>query len=187
MKKLIFSNEKIVAENKYLRAIQKDFIDSKNRKWNAIMLESVKSWNWSFILALTKDNKIILNKEYKFWPDEFIYNFPSWHIAIWLTWKENIKKELKEESWYTTDNEIIYLWKTIQNWYIGWYNELYFTTWCYKIQEQDTHEWEEIENYFISIQDFEKMLDNNEILDTYTENCYYRAKKITNNFTNLDI
>ena len=98
MKKPTFSNEEIVAQNKYWKVIQKDFIDSKKRKWNVITMKSTKNWNWSFILALTKDNKIILIKEYKFWLDDFIYTFPSWFIEEWLNWKENIKKRIRRRN-----------------------------------------------------------------------------------------
>lgn len=187
MQKPIFTNEIIAAQNKYWLIFQKDFIDSQDRKWNVITMKSTKSWNWSFVLALTKDQKIILNKEYKFWPDDFIYNFPSWFIEKWLSWEENIKNELQEESGYTTDEKIVYLWKTMINWYIYWYNKLYFTFNCYNNHTLNTHEWEEIESTFPSIEEFEQMLSRNEILDPYSEITYYRAKKLTNNFTNLNI
>lgn len=72
----------------------------------------------------------------------------------------------------------------MQNWYIKWYNQLYFTKNCYKKYEQKTHEWEEIETFLVTIEEFEKMLNNNEILDPYSEIAYYRAKILTNNFKN---
>ena len=185
MQKPKFSNIEIVAENKYWKVTQKDFIDSQKRKWNVITMKSTKQWNGSLILALTQDNKIILNKDYKFWPDDFIYTLPSWFIEKWLTAEENIKSELLEETWYTNSSEIISLWKTMQNWYIDWYNELFFTTWCRKTHEVKTHEWEEIETHLVTFSDFEEMLHNNKILDPYSEICYYRAKNHTNNFTNI--
>lgn len=177
MKKPIFSNEKITTKNHALYVKQRDFIDSHNRKGNIITLHANNELDWWFILALTKDNKIILNKEYKFWPDSFEYNFPWGHLKKWFSDIENIKRELEEETWYTTDNEIIYLWDCFRNGYMSWKNKLFFTKWCYKIWEQNTHEWEEIYNYFIDISDFDQMLENNEILDPYTEICYNRAKK----------
>ena len=183
MQKPIFSNKRIVAENKYWQVTQKDFIDSQERKWNVITMKSTKQWNGSFILALTQDNQIILNKDYKFWPDDFIYTLPSWFIEKWLTAEENILLELKEETWFTTSDKVIYLWKTIQNWYIFGYNQLYMTTGCKKTDEVETHEWEEIETTLVTIKEFEEMLWKNIILDTYSENCYYRAKEKTNNFT----
>ena len=178
MKKPKFENRKIVANNKYWNVYQSDFIDSKNRKWNVITLKSTKQWDWSFILALTKDSKIILNKDYKFWANEFIYTLPSGFIEKWLSGKENILNELKEETWFVSDSEVIELGKTMQNWYIEWYNQLFFVKDCYKKYEQKTHEWEEIETFLVSIEEFEKMLNENKILDPYSEITYYRAKKL---------
>ena len=178
MDKLKFENRKIVASNKYWNVCQSDFTDSKNRKWNIITLKSTKQWDWSFILALTRDNKIILNKDYKFWPDDFIYSFPSWFIEKWVSWKENILNELREETWFISDSEVIELWKTMQNWYIEWYNQLFFVRECYKKYEPETHEWEEIETFLVSIGEFEKMLNENKVLDPYSEITFYRAKKL---------
>ena len=178
MKKPIFSNEEVKVQNKYWTVIQKDFVDSQNRKWNVITMKSSKQGWWTLILALTQDNKIILNKDYKFWPDDFMYTLPWWFVEKWLLPSENIKKELEEETWFSTDSEIISLWKTMQNWYISWYNELFFTKDCYKIWDTKTHEWEEIKNYLVSIEEFEKMLLNNEILDPYSEVCFYRVKNL---------
>ena len=178
MKKPDFFNKKIVASNKYWNVYQSDFIDSQKRKGNVITMKSTKQWDWSFILALTKENKIILNRDYKFWPDDFIYTLPSWFIEKWLSWKVNILNELKEETGFVTDSNVIELWKTMQNGYIDWYNQLFLVKNCYKKYEQKTHEWEEIETNLVTIEEFENMLKNNEILDPYSEITFYRAKML---------
>ncbi len=184
MKKPRFYNKIVAAKNKYWNIFQSDFEDSQWRVWNVITMKSTKQWDWSFILAFTIDNKIILNRDYKFWPDEFIYTLPSWFIEKWFTWKEAVLEELKEETWYTTTSKVMDLWKTMQNWYIDWYNQLFYTTWCTKTDDVKTHEWEEIETSLVTIEQFEEMLNRNLILDPYSEICYYRAKEKTNNFKN---
>ncbi len=180
-----FYNKIIATSNKYWNVFKSDFEDSQWRIWNVITLKSKKHWDWSFILAFTRDKKIILNRDYKFWPDDFIYTLPSWFIERSLWWEENILNELQEETWYTTNGEVISLWKTMQNWYIDWYNQLYFTTGCTKTHNINTHEWEEIETFLATIDEFENMLLKYEILDPYSEICYYRAKEKTKNFTNI--
>lgn len=181
MQKPIFSNKKITSSNKYLKSIQRDFIDSQGRKGNIITLEWINGKWGTFILAITKDKKIILNKEYKFWPDDFIYTFPSWWIDE-SDDKKNALKELEEETWYTSDENIEYIWETIQNWYITWLNKLFFVKDCYKKSAAETHEWEEIETIFVDLEDFSKMVLRWEILDSYTLVNYFLVKEKTNDF-----
>jgi hypothetical protein len=44
---------------------------------------------------------------------------------------------------------------------------------------------EDIQVFKTSIENFEKMLDNNEIFCPWSEITFLRAKKLTNNFTNF--
>ena len=181
MQKPVFSNKKITSENKYLRTVQRDFIDTQGRRWNIITLEGV-NWRWgSLIFALTKDNKVVLNKEYKFWPDKFIYTFPSWWIDEDID-AQNALKELEEETGYSSDEEIHFVWETIQNWYIVWINKLFFVKNCYKKYDINTHEWEEIETLLVSLDDFYTMIIEWKILDPYTLVSYFLVKEKTNNF-----
>lgn len=186
MKKPTFSNKRITSENKYLRTIQRDFIDSQWRGWNIITLEWVNWKWWSFIFALTNDKKVILNKEYKFWPDKFIYTFPSWWIDGESD-EKNALNELEEETWYSSDEKIIYIWETIQNWYIVWINKLFFVKNCYKKLKENTHEWEEISVEFLEIEKLHDMVINWKIIDPYTLVNYFLVKEKTNNFNNLNL
>lgn len=132
MKKPIFSNKKIVVKNLYWEVVQRDFIDSVWRKWDIITMNSVKSWDGCIVLALTSDKKIILNKEYKFWPDEFQFVSPAGFVEKDYDIIDNVKNELNEETWYTTKSEIISLGAYNQNNYISWKKYLFYTTNCYK-------------------------------------------------------
>lgn len=181
MKKPIFSNRKITSENKYLRTIQRDFIDTQGRKGNIITMEWVNGKWGSFIFALTKDNKVILNKEYKFWPDDFIYTFPSGWIDI-DDEKKNALNELEEETGFSTDWDIQYLGEVIQNGYMVWMNKFFFAKNCYKKQAVNTHAWEEISVELIDLETFHAMVLENKILDPYTLVNYFIAKEKTNNF-----
>ena len=87
--------EKIIFDSPYRKIIQKDFIV---KDWTTHNYMVTSHWDqqkaWTMVLPLTKLWEIIYGREFRYWTEEFIINFPVWMLEYKLSEVENIKKEL---------------------------------------------------------------------------------------------
>jgi ADP-ribose pyrophosphatase len=167
-------SEEILYNTPYRNLICKEFI-WRDWKTNKIYTtEQIWTNFWTMVLPITSDNKIIVCREFRYWVEDYIYNFPVWILEKELTEVENIKKELKEESWYTSE-EINYIWQTMVWNYdssiIKHYIAQNCTTWE---QELENGEYISVEIY--SKEKFEKIISDWEIICPLTLSCYSLAK-----------
>jgi len=177
--------KKLIIDNWFWRIFQ-TFFETSWRKWNVLTMEWVSNQKAVFIFPLTKEKEVIYLNEYRFWPRKYMKMFPSWWIWKSKTTKEAAERELLEETWYKSE-KIIYLWNYIHNWYIVWDIDLYFWINCKKISNQQLEDIEEIEVLKSSLEDFEKMIKNNEIHCPWSELAFIKAKELTNNFKDFNI
>lgn len=172
--------EKIVVENPYLKVSEKKFED-ENWKVSSFLItwHNKRSQIWTFILPITEDWEIIYLKEYRYWPERFIINFPVWILENWLSELENCKKELLEETWYFSEN-IEFLAESIIENYFEWKIHFYVAKNCKKVSNQDLENGENIEVFKDTIENFEKKILSWEVLSSKTCYCFLlaRAKKI---------
>lgn len=167
-------NEEIIFSSKYRSILWKRF---KLKDWEVhkyIITSQPENKFATMVLAFTKGNKIILCREFRYWVEDFIYTFPIWMLEKNLSEIENVKKELKEESWYFT-NEIQYLWETIAANYDDTLIKYYFAKNCIE-WIQDLEIWEYIEVFNFSLEDFENMIRDWKILCPLTLSCFTLAK-----------
>ena len=178
--------KKLIADNWYFYVYETIF-ESKWKKWTILSMAKHNP-TAVVVMPITKDKKIIYISEYRIPLDKNVIWFPAWS-ADFENYEEIIdiaKRELEEESWYSS-NTLIPMWHYIQNVYIEWNIYAFLALDCKKIWEQNLDFTEDIEVYETSIEEFEKMLDNNEIHSPWEEAIFRKAKSLTNNFTNFDI
>lgn len=174
MEKPIKISEEILYETPYRNLIWKNF---KIKNWEVhqfVVIDQIETKYGTMVLPITKNGEIIICKEFRYWIERSIYNFPIWILEKNLTEIENIKKELKEESWYISD-DISYLWETMVWNYDTTIIKHYIAKNC-MYWEQELENWEYIKTEKISIKKFEKMIKNWEILCPLTISCYTIAK-----------
>ncbi len=180
--------EKKVLFNKYVKVIQKDFLDSNlNKSSFLVYWHNKKRTVWTFILPITINNEIIYIKEYRAWPEKYVISFPVWALEDNLSEIENCKKELLEETWYVSndfeylwesiiENNFEYLWESIIENNFEWKSVYYIARNCEYIKKQDLDVWEDIKVYKSSISDFKKMILSWEINFAKTVYCFFLAE-----------
>jgi ADP-ribose pyrophosphatase len=167
-------SEKIVLDNNYRKIISKDF-EWKNWKISNFLIAS-HSWQNKavVILPITKENKIICIKEFRYWIEDILIWFPMWWVELNLSLKENAKKELNEETGYSSEN-IELIWENIT-----WNYE---DTLIYNFIARNCIPWKQnlentefIEYFELSIEDFEQKIINWEVKCPLTLSCFCFAK-----------
>lgn len=173
-------NKKLIIDNWFFKVFQ-TYFETNWRKGNVITMWWSSNQEAILILPLTIKKEIVYLSEYRFGPWKYMKMFPSWGI-----WKSKFlidaaQRELLEETWYKA-SKIFFLWEYINWWYVMWKINLFLWINCEKVSEQKLEDVEEIEVLKSSIEDFEKMINNNEIKCPWTEVAFRRAKELTNNF-----
>lgn len=175
--------KKLIIDN-WFRKIFQTFFEKDGENGSVITMENSKNIDSACILPLTKNKEIIYLNEYRFWLWEFQFGIPAGALENQEKAMECAKRELMEETWYNA-KKIIYLWKYNHNNYINW--KIYLFVWidCEEVKKQNLQDLEDIQVLKTSIENFEQMIDNNEIFCPWTEVAFTRAKKLTNNFTSF--
>ena len=152
--------EKEILSNKYIKILQKDFINPNFSKSSFLIYWHNKEQTiWTFVIPITKDNEIIYIKEYRAWPETEVISFPVWALEDNISEIENCKKELEEETWYISNN-IEYLWECIIENNFEWKAKFYIALGCTKKYKQNLENWENIKVYKTAIGDFKNMIIN---------------------------
>lgn len=172
--------EKIVIKNPYLKVSEKKYEDEN---WNVssflITWHNREKTIWTFVLPVTESWEIIYLKEYRYWPEDFVVNFPVGMLDDWVDEIENCKRELMEETWYFSE-EIEFLWESIIENYFEGKMLYYIAKNCKKISTQELENGENIEVFKVPILEFEKMILDWKVLSSKTAYCFLlaRAKKL---------
>ena len=168
--------EKVVVQNPYLKVSEKRYEDENgNISSFLITWHNKEKTIWTFVLPITQDWEILYLKEYRYWPEDFVINFPVWMLDDWVDEIENCKRELKEETWYFSE-EIEFLWESIIENYFEGKIRYYIAKNCKKIANQDLEVWENICVFKTSISEFEKMILDWKVLSSKTAYCFLLAK-----------
>lgn len=176
MKIPIKISEKIVVQNPYLKVLEKNFVD-ENGKTSSFLItgHNQEETEATFILPLTKNNTILYLKEFRYWPEEIVINFPVWMLENGFSHHENAKKELLEETGYFSD-EIEFLGETIIENYFEGKISYFIAKNCEKLWNQNLEEGEKIEVFEASIEEFEGMILDGKVRSSKTAFCFLLAK-----------
>lgn len=177
MQKPIKISEKNVFDSRFRKIISKSFSIKNNQIHDYfITTQWDKHKAWTMVFALTRSWEIIYTKEFRYWVEEWIINFPVWVWEDDLTAEENIKKELLEETGYTYDWKLKNLWDTIV-WNYDDTKILHFLARdCYETSNPKPEDWEYIEVHKTSIENFEKMIISWKVKCPLTISCFYLWK-----------
>ena len=111
--------------------------------WKKKIFEKLKRTDTVDIVAITKDNKIIIVKEEQPWREPF-YWLVWWTCEKWEEPIESAKRELLEETWLIS-NEWKLFWKYRKSSKIDYESYIYIARNCTKIQWQKLDPgWEKI-------------------------------------------
>ncbi|MEO1263119.1 MAG: NUDIX hydrolase [Bacteroidota bacterium] len=137
--------------------------------------------NYVNALAITKDNKVLLNREYRHGTGKVKLELPSGTVDANETPEDAIKRELLEETGYVFD-EIILTSKVSPN--PSNHTNLAYSFLAVggeKKAEQKLDISELIENVLVSVEEFERMLENNEFENAmHVASAFYGLKKLRN-------
>lgn len=167
-------SEEILISNNYKKIIWKNF---KLKDWSFANFYIYSHKNVkvaTMVLPLTKNNKLVLCNEFRYWVEKYIYDFPVWALENNISEIENVLKELKEESWYISDN-LEYIWESIVSAYEDTYVKYYIAKNC-EPWNQNLENWEYIDVFEFTINEFENMIFNWEILSPLTLSCFTLAR-----------
>lgn len=120
------------------------------------IFEKVRWLDTVTVIALV-DDMIILQKQEQPYRWTFL-SLPWWWIEDWESPIDSIKRELLEETWYSSDD--IILWKNIPSYYSSLIRDSYYfiAKNCKKVQDLDLDNWEKIENQLMSFWCYQKMI-----------------------------
>lgn len=169
-------SERELVKNWYVKILEEIYLTKDWKEHNIFVSSADKEKSiWVFILPITENWEIIYLKEFRYWPEKVIINFPGWVLEDWVDEIENCKNELIEETWYYSD-DIKYLSTTILEPYIKWEMKYYIAKNCKKLKKQELDYWEYIEFHKTSIENFEKMIISWEVECSRTAYCFLLAK-----------
>lgn len=116
------------------------------------------------IVAITRDNHIILKKEYRYCYDEELIEVPAGVLEDGEDPLETAKRELLEETGYQS-NRWTYLGKTVESSAkLTNYMYIYLAEDCKKVSSQKLDYGEDIEVIEVSLNEAIEMIMNNEII-----------------------
>ena len=115
------------------------------------------------VLALSKDNKVILAKQFRPGPEKVLLEMPGGIIDKNETPEEAIKREFLEETGYTGNFQFVG--ESLDCAYSTMVRYNFIATDCYRIQDQKLDDNEFVEIVEMSSEDFKKHLRSGQLTD----------------------
>ena len=119
--------------------------------------------HFTHVFALTPDNKVIINKQFRPGPEDYFFETPGGYLNEWeepIVWAS---RELLEETWYTWD--FIQIAKRYMSPYQDATHNIFFATNCKKISDQKLDEWEDgLEVILVDLKDIWEIIHWNNCL-----------------------
>ena len=79
--------EEILVSNPYLKVSEKKYFDEHWKESSFLITWHNRNKTvWTCVLPITKDKRIIYLKEFRYWPEDWIINFPIWMLDDWVEW-----------------------------------------------------------------------------------------------------
>ncbi|WP_042475613.1 NUDIX hydrolase [Bacillus ndiopicus] len=134
--------------------------------------------DWVNAVVITRDNKIVLVKQYRYAGDDFFLEVPAGKIEQGESLEEGILREVREETGFTSDVSPIKLGEFFVN-PATQTNKVasFLITDAYQNSNQQLDSTEEIEVALFDFDEFEKLFKDNQIsIQLFTVTAYYLAK-----------
>ena len=131
--------------------------------------------DWVNVFALTKDDKVIMVKQYRHGIGSIETELPGGVIEEGETWQEGAKRETLEETGYVFDN-LEYLGKICANpSTTNNYMHMFLGTGATKVAEQKLDESEDVEVLLMTIDEVKQLVKENKIMQSLHVNCIFYA------------
>lgn len=166
--------EREVLSNLYRNILEKDFREKDGNIYTYHVVKVNGTKQATMILPLTESWDIVLQKEYRVGTEEVVYQFAIGILEKGLSEEKNCKKELKEETGYSSKN-FTKLWKSIVEYYYDGHINYYIAQNCTK-GTQNLEVGENIEVMIVSKEKFISMIKNGTINCPFTLACYTLAQ-----------
>jgi len=118
------------------------------------------------MVPITKDNKVVLTKQYRPGPDKILLELPGGGVEEGETPEDAAKRELLEETGYS--GEIKYVGPSVDSAYSTMKRHNYVFVNCEKIAEQNLDDTEFIEVLEMSLKEFREHLRGGQLTDVET-------------------
>lgn len=157
----------------------RDFIEKKFEERDMNAYSYFTTWchgnkYGTMIFPITKSWDIVILKEFRAWIEDIVYNFPIWAHEEHLTAEENCRKELKEETGYSSER-FLEIGETIVENYSDGKIKYFFASNCIA-WEPELEIWENIETLVVSKEIFITMIENGTINCPLTISCFTFAQ-----------
>ncbi len=181
MKKI---SERIIIDNGYKQIRQSFYENEKGKQLDFLTIGNADASNDNVVdLVLTPDWQIVLNREYRFWPEKYVIGVPTGIIDTGESITEALIREVSEETGYVPE-VIIPLGSYIDNPYSHAINHFFVTRYIDTVLSAHD-DGEDISTILVTPLECEKMIFDGRIECCFTPGIYFLAKTKTNNFTNF--
>lgn len=133
----------------------------------------IQCLNWVNVIAITKDQKIVLIKQYRHGTDQVTVEIPGGAVNPKEDARVGAERELREETGYTSQN-----WKHLGRVdanpaFMNNHCDTYLALDCEKTHDQDFDPFEEIEVYLRDVKDLRSMVSSGEITHSIVISALY--------------
>jgi ADP-ribose pyrophosphatase len=115
------------------------------------------------VVALTKDNRVIVTKQFRPGPDEILLELPGGGVGGDETPEEAVERELLEETGYR--GNIQFVGKIFHDAYSTNVRHCFVATECEKVADQNLDENEQIEVVLLTLPEFRELLRSGKMTD----------------------
>lgn len=138
--------------------------------------------DWCGVVAITPDKEIVMIKQYRYAQDSVFYELPCGMIDDGEEPILSAKREMEEETGYSTEEDLVYLGKTSASpAKISSLAYCYLARNAYLKMEQHLHETEDIEVVLVPISEVKQLIKKGLILDSFIISNIYMALDIIGN------
>lgn len=135
--------------------------------------------DWVNAVVITKEQQIVLVKQYRYAADDFFVEVPAGKMEHGETFEQGILREVREETGYTSDIQPVKLGEFFVN-PATQTNKIatFLIVDAYQASDQQLDNTEEIEIVLLNFDEFEQLVQNNQInTQLFTVNAYYLARR----------
>lgn len=147
-------------EFKYFSLLHSTYTMPDGRKK---VFELVKAGNFCTVFPLTKDNQVVLVRQYRPGPEKMMLDLPAGGISAGERAEDAAERELLEETGYR--GRMSFLAKNPLLAYSTQWKYIYLAQDCEKVQEQTLDEDEFIEVKLVSLAEFRTLIRSGEFTD----------------------
>ncbi len=128
--------------------------DGRTVQFHTVHPDGTKTTN---VIAITKDKKVIVSKQYRAGPEKLMCDVPGGFVDKNESPEEAMRRELREETGYTSEEEAIFLGEYHRDSYLNVVSYAYLLTGCTVTAQQNLEEYESVKVVLFDVNEFIEM------------------------------